>query len=444
MAIRSYPYFYDAQTRRFLEQIVRAFSGFQWRTGRRNGNDPETLLVPCRMSSRDRMIAHIMRNQSENALLTVPIITISLMNLTGRRADVQNPYHVDTRQVTEREVLTDGSYGPGRGNSYSVERLMPRPFEMTVNVDVWTSNMDTKLQLLEQIMTIIYPDFDIQNSDNGLDWSAMSRVIVEDLTFSSAPIPAGTESEIDFFTIQLKVPYWLSPPALVTRQRLIEQIVANINDTDENGDATDQLSQQVITPGDHWIRVEGNSLILLGPGGTELMQDNTVPNWSRLLDVYGTFRTGVSTVRLKPIGADDVEDQPEIIGTLQTGIQPNVLNWSIDIDTLPANSLGAIDALIDPLRTYPGNGLPAVATGRRYLIVSDIGPSQAWGNITARENDIIEYNGTNWFISFDSSTVNTTQHVLNTFTGKQFRWTGSVWQLAIEGEYAPGYWRLSL
>jgi hypothetical protein len=444
MAIRAYPFFYDAQTRRFLEQIVRAFSGFQWKTGRRNGNEPEVLMVPCRMATRDRMVAHLMRNQSENALLTVPAISVSLMNITGRRADVQNPYHVDTRQVVEREVRSDGTYGPGRGNGYSVERLMPRPFEMTVQVDVWTSNMETKLQLLEQIMTIIYPDFDIQSSDNPLDWSAMSRVIVEDMTFSNVPIPVGTENEIDFFTISLRVPYWLSPPSLISRQRLIEQIVANINDMDEDGQPTDRLSQQVITIGDHWVRVSGSSLTLLGPGATDTEPSDSSTNWMNLLNQYGAFENGVSTIRLKPIGATDVEETPEIIGTIQTTMQPNVLHWTVDIDTLPANSLGAVDAVIDPLRTYPGNGLAAPAIGQRYLLIEDIGPSMAWGNITAYANDIIEYTSSGWTIDFDASAVNTTEHVLNTFTGKQFRWTGSEWQLSIDGEYAPGYWRISL
>lgn len=45
MTITPYEFFYDGQQRRFLEQIVRAFSGFSYQTGRQGGA-PQTLLVP--------------------------------------------------------------------------------------------------------------------------------------------------------------------------------------------------------------------------------------------------------------------------------------------------------------------------------------------------------------------------------------------------------------
>lgn len=447
MTITRYDHFYEGTMRRFLEQVVRAFSGFQYQTGRRNGREPEMRLVPCRMASLDRMVAHITRNLSENTLLTVPMITVAQTGLRGRRQDVQHPGHVDTRQVVEREV-TDGAYGPKRGNSYTLKRLMPRPFEMTIEVAIWTSNLDQKHQLLEQISTVFYPTIDIQNSENALDWSALTMLLMEDdITFSSRSIPIGTESEIDVATLNFRLPIWINPPAQLRQQKLIEQIVMNMNDAaaGEDGEleALSRISQHIITPGNYHVRIDGGSVTLLGPGGADLV-GGEAPLWEKLLNQYGRFRPAQSRIRLR-IGPD-IENSPEVIGTLQADPDnPNRLLWQPDPDTLPANTLQPVEAIIDPLRTFPGGaGFPTDAVGARYLIVGDMGASHAWGDITARQNDIIERTASGWVVAFRAATTPTTHHVLNLMSSKQLRWTGNEWVMAIEGEYAPGYWCVSL
>jgi len=117
--------------------------------------------------------------------------------------------------------------------------------------------------------------------------------------------------------------------------------------------------------------------------------------------------------------------------------------WTLDADTLPANTLTAIDAVIDPLRTAPGSGLPSAVTGTRYLLVNDLGPSVAWGSLTAQTNDIVEFNGT-WSIAFDASAMVKKQYVLNLYTNRQLYWNGKEWLLSIDTFYHPGMWRVSL
>jgi hypothetical protein len=445
--ITRYEWFYDAQMRRFLEQIVRAFSGFQWRSGRRDGAEPELRMVPCRIASTDRMVAHIMRNLSENTVLTVPLITVSMTGLSGRRDGLQYPNHIENVQVAEREILPDGSYGSGPGNRYTIKRMMPRPFTMNVQVDIWTSNQDQKHQLAEQILTVIYPSFDIQNSDHGIDWSAMTTITMDDeVQWSSRSIPVGTDSEIDIMSIPMRLPFWLNPPAIVTQQRLIHQVVANISSKEEGifgPEPGDSMGVVIVTPGNHVLRVEGGSLTLLWGNGYAERDDGSRPNWESLLNSYGKMRPAQSRIRLLIGGV--VEGGPEVIGTIQYDPSaPQKLNWQIDPDTLPANTLAPLAAIIDPIRTFPGQGLPNAASGRRYLLVNDLAPSQIWGNFSARANDIIEYDGTNWRVVFASLAAASVQHVLNLHTGRQLRWTGHEWVLAVDGDYAAGYWRLDL
>lgn len=444
-------YFYDKQQYRYLEQIVRAFSGFKYMTGSRNGQPPSLQIVPARMAATNRMVASILRNLSENTVLTTPMITVWQTGISYNNDMANNRNHVDTRQIVERAIDPNtGQYTSARGRSYTLHRLMPVPMFMNIQVDIWTSNLDQKYQLEEQILTIMVPSFDIQNSDNGLDWSALTTVTVEDIVHTSRTIPIGTNDEIDIMTITLKMPFHLNPPAILKQQNLIEQVVTNVNDTaGEVGVVQDshpgtRLSQTITTPGNYRINVDKGVITLLGdydlnPGdGLE-----TPPqDWLPVLNHYGQLRPATS--QLKLMKTEDIEG-PAVVGTIQIDSNdPTKLLWQIDPDSLPSNTLTPVNALIEPMRTFPGEGLPTAISGVRYLILQDIGPSQAWPGLTAKTNDIIEYNGSTWGVAFSSTTATAPQYVLNLHTNSQLRFTGEDWELAIDGVYHPGYWRLEL
>lgn len=444
MTITPYQFWYDSQQRRFLEQIVRAFSGFSYQTGMRDGAAPQTVMVPCRMALSSRVVANIISNLSENTLNTVPMITVWQTGLRGRHEDLQNPAFIDHLQAFERNIV-DGRYGADKGNAYAVDRLMPLPFLMEVQVDIYTSNLEQKHMLAEQILVAMYPQFQIQNSDNVLDWTAVTICFMEDdIQWSSRTIPIGTENEIDIMTLRLRIPIWLSPPAKVKALHRIEEVIANVGQEvqDTDGPLLGTLFQRVIvTPGDLCISVNGNSITLLAEHGHATLPDNSIPSWANLFKLYGTFSPGESELRLYL--TSDIEG-PFVAGTLQYGNAPNLMVWTLDVDTLPANTLQPVDAVIDPLRTSPGNGLPAASDGTRYLLINDIGPSVAWGNLTAFANDIIEYKSSSWQVVFDARNVVQQQYVLNLYTTRQLFWNAREWLLSIDTFYTPGYWRLAL
>lgn len=457
MAIKQLDYWYDNQQRRFLEQVVRAFSGFQYMSGYREVNgrviQPQLRTIPCTMAATDRMVGHIMRNNSENTAMSAPRITVAHVGLTGRRADVQFPGHIDTRHVNERAIdpatnqYTDAA---GRSDrSYTVLRMMPRPFDMQVNVDIWTTNWDQKYQIVEQILTVVYPDFQIQNSDNALDWTAMTMMELTDINWSSQSIPVGTSDEIDICTLTFRIPILLSPPAKVQQQRIIEQIIANVHDArhDEDGTAQNLMFQQIITPGDHILQVRNGIVRLLGSDGSDVDPSGKTYDWKSYLNQFGLLQPAISTIRLKT-SPEQIDDwSHDIIGTLQyDASNPDQLFWQLDPDTLPGNTQSPIDGLIDPLRTFPGEGLPGQANGQRYIVMSDVGgPSQAWGNLRAHQFDIIEYSQGSWTVSYTPTRgAKVPDYVLNLKSGNQLRWNGEAWIKSIDGDYPPGYWRLKL
>jgi hypothetical protein len=173
--------------------------------------------------------------------------------------------------------------------------------------------------------------------------------------------------------------------------------------------------------------------------------------WSNLISIYGTLQNGISQVRL--LQEDGVS---EVVGTVSYHpTDDSVLIFNVDIDTKPTNTLTAINAIIDPLKVDVNSNITRPAAGTRYLILQDIGsfnttsgegPS-AWRgpsgqDLVAHANDIIQYDGNEWDVSFDSQTDNTLQYVSNLTTGTQYKWSNSQWVKSYEGEYKEGLWTL--
>ena len=445
-------HFYDGQIRRFLLQVVRAFSGFQYETGKRADGTTQLRVVPCRMATQNKQVGTILRDNSENMLLGTPMITVFIKDVEIDRGRTQAPGHISTVQVNELAIDPDsGQYINASGAKYSVDRMMPHPLTLTIQVDTWTSNELQKHQLFEQIFMAFNVGFDIQSSDNPLDWTALTTMTLENIVWSSRSIPIGTSDDIDVMSFTFKLPIWVSPPAKVKQQRIIEQIVTNINNGPVNATGSedtltivgggDMMARSIVTPGMHQISIDGDEVTLIGDGVT-------IPSWKQLLSQYGTVIPAQSQLRLR---ADvDQADELDIVGTIQfDSTRPDVLFWQLDIDTVPSNTMKPINALIDPIQHLPGVQLPAPEIGQRYLILNEVGPSEAWGNLTASQHDIIQYGVNGWSVAFDASNEqasneNTSHYVVNLRSGKQLRFYQGSWIVSIDGVYHPGFWRVHL
>ena len=161
-------FFYDAQIRRFILQFIRALSGFQVEFGR-DANGAVTLQeVPVKYGDASRQASQILRNASENTIAqNVPMISCYVSGLSYDRARVQEPNFVSKMHIRQREYDADtGTYLQTQGNAFTVERLMPVPYKLTMKADIWTSNLTQKLQLLEQLLTLFNPSLELQSTDN--------------------------------------------------------------------------------------------------------------------------------------------------------------------------------------------------------------------------------------------------------------------------------------
>ena len=449
MAGKNLDYWYDEQVKRYLLQLIRIFSNFKVKENTKNGVSYNR--VPARYGDSSRMVASILRNNSENVINSAPFIAVTIQSLQPARDRTHEPFLVSTSQVAEREYDADaGSYGTNQGNLYTTQRYMPVPYNLTIQVDIWTTNTDTKLQLMEQILVLFNPSLQLQSNSNPLDWTSVFEVELTDINWSSRSIPAGVDEQLDISTLSFAVPIWISPPAKVKRQTIIQQIIADVHsvtDIDSLGFSPDlhdffgtiqDTAEIVVTPGDFYLQIDGANAVLLDNA------DNG-KKWSDLLEMQGKITT---TSKLKLNISNDSDNELNMLtGSVSVNpIDETKLIFNLDTDTLPTNTLAELTKIVNPRSNYPGDGtLDAATTGQRYLITEDL-DADAWPNwgIDASANDILEYDGTKWTIDFDASNKVAGDFVLNNYTNKQFKWDGSNWISSYEGVYNPGFWRLVL
>lgn len=449
-------FFYDNQIRRFLLQFAKIFSNWSVTKGKDpNGNDIY-VRVPIMYGDQSRQAATVIANNTASNLPSAPLITYWITGLEYDQRRMQEPTFIDKINVRQRAYNTETqTYEQTQGQAFTVERLMPVPYTLRIQVDFWTTNYNQKLQLIEQLGTLFNPSLEIQSTDNFVDWTSLTVVYQDGLTFSSRSIPQGTGNPIDVLTWKFYMPIWISTSTKLKKMGVINKIIASIYKGSALQDIQDEDlllgTRQKITPYGYKVLLIGNTLQLLPaneafyPPNTDL--DNpTPPNtnlyWSSLLNVYGKVKPGISQIWLQnPYMEDD------IVGTIVPDpVDDRLLIYNIDPDTLPQNTLDPVDAVINPQLSGPNAGLPGPVNGRRYLIVEDIGnagsPTVAWGNLVAKANDIIQYNSStgSWFVSFDASQSTTVEYVTNLTTNIQYRYVDQEgqWMKSYEGWYDQG------
>ena len=451
-------YWYDEQVRRYILQFIRIFHAFKVKEGSRDGEDVRYNTVPIRYADPSRMVSHILRQNSENVINSTPFIGVSIQSLQIARDRTQDPFFTDTKSITERKFNEDTqSYDATQGNQYTINRYMPVPYNLTMQVDIWTPNTDTKLQLMEQILVLFNPTIQLQQNSNPFDWTQIVEVELTDIQFTNRSIPAGVDEQIDVSTLTFQLPIWINPPAKVKRQSIIHEIHSNII-TDFGGNALSEIgydediadffrsfdiqSRLIVSPGNYKVSVLNSAVTLYDSDGV------TKQNWTPLLEMYDKeLKDNTSIIRLKNTNDMD-DDSQDLAGTIAKNPSDDTqLIFNLDTDTLPASTIGNINKIIDPHKNVPGDGtLDNLDIGQRYLITEDLSSSgyPEWG-INATANDIIEFDGSKWTVSYDASAnYSDTAVTKNLNTTKVYKWNGKTWLSIYEGEYNPGYWTLVL
>jgi len=460
-------FFYDGQIRRYVTQFMRVFIGFKWQAG-----DGSEKTVPVMYGDMSRQVANIIKENSENKLPSVPRIACYISGLEIDRSRLSDPSFISKVNIRERayEFDEDGEpeYENRQGASYTVERLMPTPFILSMKADIWTSSIDQKLQLIEQIMVLFNPSLEIQTTDNYIDWTSLSVVELGNFNFSSRSIPQGVDTDIDITTLDFTMPIWISPPAKVKKLGVIKSIISNVFTDSGNIIELDSL---VIRQARGQTQVNSDRyriLLFKSQNGQPLDYDVTIVDpsaaiksvgipekdvrvggkltWEQVLEYLGGY-TGTSRIYFTQPNGN------EISGTFAINpLEPSVLVVSFDQDTVPSNSLidnngkinidgvsdpeydsstgrGTIDAIIDPYKFNPITRTNGRTPWVRYLILEDINTSKNRGdfirNIGDTDSSRTPYDGPDaWKNLNDSDPVLPANSIIT--------WTGSEWKVLFD------------
>jgi len=263
-------FFYDSQIRRYIIQFIRMVSNFQVEFGKDRNGVTALQRVPVIYGDSSRQASSIIRNNSENSINAVPTMAVYISALQYDRERMQNPSFVGKLNLRERYYdAATGEYSTQQGDTLTVERLMPVPYKLTLKLDIWTSNTEQKLQMLEQLCTLFNPALEIQSTDNYIDWTSITYVLLTDVSWSSRTIPIGTENPIDVATLTFELPIYVSAPALVKKLGVVQKIIASIFDA--NGHINSEsiynesnlLSRQYITPLQYGVILLNNEVRLV-------------------------------------------------------------------------------------------------------------------------------------------------------------------------------------
>jgi len=469
-------HFYDGQIRRYITQVIRLCSNFSI------DMDGTLKQVPVMYGDLTRQVSNIIRDNSENKLPSAPRMAVYITALEMDRDRLADATYVRKTNIVERAYNDENEeYDNYKGKSFTIERIMPTPYLLRVNVDIWTSNTDQKLQILEQILVLFNPSLEIQTTDNYIDWTSLSVVNLENLQFTNRSIPVGVDSEIDIATLTLSAPIYISPPAKVKRMGAITNIITSMFDENKGtidlGESFPELSayDDFPTPGSTTgdygtktttevadqmantnyqrmgVYVSGNVAQIIARGAVGQY------SWRGLVEnLPGTYKADISRIFLT-----NKDTNVLITGTIGINTLDEtklIINWDEDSfpdDTVisgPNGDRTSIDYIIDPLTFNPTS---VKVAGTRILLLESIGDADntegpaAWQNaggvnFVADANDIVEWSGTNWSIVFDSSEVTETSYTTNLTTGVQYRFSNGSWFASVDGEYPIGSWRVDL
>lgn len=234
------PFFYDEQIKKYILQFMAVFSNLKVEFAKRDDRDEVLVPVYLTYGAKDRIVASIIGDNVQNKPLRLPALAANLANI-DLALDRMKGQGVNRRFNT----LPRGGLLPD--DIKTIDQRMPIPYNMLMDLSVYTSNLDEHFQILEQILVMFNPQIDIQRSEDEFDWG---RIVSVELVAINNELnyPSGADRRIIQSTMQFQIKMHLTVPTKIRedfiktirlRVGLVEDIVNGSQDMlqqlDENG-----------------------------------------------------------------------------------------------------------------------------------------------------------------------------------------------------------------
>jgi hypothetical protein len=445
---KSLQHFYDGQIARISGQVRRVFSFFEVREIGEDGV-PYFRKVPVVEGRQSRLVAALKKYNSQNTTLPLPLISVYLDSaMRFARDRTMSPRHVQTIQVSEKRFNPEtGMYEVSRGNRIAIQRISPIPVDLTYVVQIATSNVDTKFQILEQILPLFNPSFDLQLTENPLDWtSQLFMTMEEDITLFERAVEMGPEESYEITTLRFLVQAWINPPALVERQNFIRTALINAHVKNDFSDIYNEMFwdnaervQNSVSVSTMGIRLAPRQVTLVSPFNVLTNSQNEPFSWASVLETYPGNLNSESRLRVRPHSNLTIEGRVSPVPG-----SPNILSFVPDQENFPTPTLPPVLKIIDGRVHYPEmDNFPNYPIGTR-LISSTMIPegAAAWGSLSFPPGSILELGTSGWFVSQYGDETLLGHILINEDDGEPYIFSIDGWRHLYAMFYGPGEWEL--
>jgi hypothetical protein len=188
----------------------------QVQTGKGADGNTEMLHVPIHYASQDRVVSWINSRFTQNHSFSLPMLSTYM---TGIELTPERRKGVGT--VDRKVFLPKNGVFPS--DLSVMRRVMPIPYDLTMEVYAYASNTDQAFQIAEQILMLFDPMIQIQKNDKQADWTKITQVELVGIG-NEETVPIGTEKRAIIWNYQFRLPIWLTPPVDV-RNQVVESII---------------------------------------------------------------------------------------------------------------------------------------------------------------------------------------------------------------------------
>lgn len=219
-------YYYNQQLKRYLIQFMAIFAQLRVQVGWNEDKEPRLITVPIYSASKDRVVAAIKGENTQNKPIRLPTMSAWMTNIElapEMRKGIPN-----SRRNT---YMPSGGVFPD--DVEVVQQRMPVPYKLFYELSIWSSNQEQHHQIIEQIMMIFNPTLHIETGDDVFDWTKVTKVELTGINLEEN-VPMGADRRIIRTSMNFEVPVWISAPADI-HKRYIRDIYVRI------GAVTEQL-----------------------------------------------------------------------------------------------------------------------------------------------------------------------------------------------------------
>jgi hypothetical protein len=212
-------YYFDHQIANYIVQFMNVFSGMVVKTGKRADGTEKDIIVPIQYGSRDRVVSAILSDNTQNKPLRLPVMSCHI-------DEIGYAMHRHKGVGVTRVVKYVPRGGLLHEDAKTIHQLMPNPYDIMMSLSIYTSNVNTQHQILEQLFLLFDPILQLQTSDSTFDWTKITKIVLRNIQYEEN-YPIGTDRRMIVTTINFEMPIWISGPSEL-KNELIKKIYARI------------------------------------------------------------------------------------------------------------------------------------------------------------------------------------------------------------------------